>query len=95
MITIEQIKKIAGLARIELTPAEEKHHAKTMSAVLGYMKILEEVDIGNIEPTSQVTGLKNIVREDVSRDCNYTKELIAQMPEVQYDKLKVPVVFDN
>ena len=43
-LSIEEVKKIAQLARIKLTPDEEKRYADTISVVLDYMKILNEVD---------------------------------------------------
>ena len=95
MITVKEVKKIANLARIELTEAEEKRHAETISVVLDYMKILDELDITNVEPTAQVTGLQNVVREDVEEGCEYVKELVEQLPETEFGKLKVPQVFTS
>ena len=42
-ISLDEIRKVAALARIKLSAAEEKRHAETISAVLDYMKILNEV----------------------------------------------------
>lgn len=92
-ISIEEVKKIAQLARIKLSPDEEKRHAATISVVLDYMKILNEVDTKGVEQTSQVTGLEDVVRADEPRDCKIVKELLAQMPEVAAGELVVPVVF--
>ncbi|KKP59607.1 MAG: Aspartyl/glutamyl-tRNA(Asn/Gln) amidotransferase subunit C [Candidatus Magasanikbacteria bacterium GW2011_GWC2_34_16] len=94
MLTIEEVKKIAKLARIDLTPEEESRHADTISVVLDYMKILDEVDTTNVEPTAQVTGLSNIVREDITHECTIKKELLAQMPQVDQNELVVPAVFE-
>ncbi|MBI5729026.1 MAG: Asp-tRNA(Asn)/Glu-tRNA(Gln) amidotransferase subunit GatC [Candidatus Magasanikbacteria bacterium] len=94
-ITIAEVKKIAELARIELTPAEEKRHAETISAVLDYMKILNEVDTKGVEPTFQVTGLVNVFRKDEVEPCVITKEIIAQMPQTEGDELVVPEVFED
>jgi len=94
-ITIDEVKKIARLARIELTPAEEKRYAATISAVLDYMKILNEVDTKGVAQTSQVTGLEDVTRVDEPRDCQIAKELLAQMPEVHNNELVVPGVFEN
>lgn len=94
-ISIEEVKKIAKLARLNLTSEEEKRHAETISAVLDYMKILNEVDTEGVEQTSQVTGLENVVREDIIRDSEIKKELIAQMPEVRGGELVVPAVFND
>ncbi|MFA5062147.1 MAG: Asp-tRNA(Asn)/Glu-tRNA(Gln) amidotransferase subunit GatC [Patescibacteria group bacterium] len=92
-ISIEEVKKIATLARLNLTAEEEKRHAETISAVLDYMKILNEVNTKGVEQTSQVTGLEDVVREDVPRDSEIKKDLIGQMPEVRENELVVPAVF--
>ncbi|OGH92104.1 MAG: hypothetical protein A2534_02780 [Candidatus Magasanikbacteria bacterium RIFOXYD2_FULL_39_9] len=92
-LSIEEVKKIAQLSRIKLTSEEEQRHAVTISAVLDYMKILNEVDINGVDPTFQVTGLEDVIRVDESRDCNIIKELMAQMPEIESNELVVPGVF--
>lgn len=94
-LSIDEVKKIAQLARIKLTPAEAKRHATTISTVLEFVAQLNEVDTDGVEPTAQVTGLEDIAREDISRDCLYKKELLAQMPQVENNLLKVPAVFKD
>ena len=94
-ITLEEIKKISTLARLHLTPEEEKRHAETISVVLDYMKILNEVDTKGVEPTAQVTGLTNVVREDEPILAGNHEELIKAMPEMYAGELKVPGVFEN
>jgi aspartyl-tRNA(Asn)/glutamyl-tRNA(Gln) amidotransferase subunit C len=94
-LSIEEIKKIASLARVELTPDEEKRHAETISAVLDYMKILNEVDTTGVEITSQVTGLTDIYRDDIPRDSGNQQSILAQMPEVEQNELVVPEVFED
>lgn len=94
-LTIGEVRKIAQLARIELTREEEKRHAETISVVLDYINILKEVDTAGIEPTAQVTDLKNVAREDKPRDCAHRKELLEQMPQKTGDLLKVPAVFED
>ena len=93
-ISIDEVRKIAQLARIELTPEEQTRHAATISAVLDYMKILNEVDTTGVEPTFQVTGLTNVYREDVVVESELGKKLIEQMPQVEGEELVVPGVFD-
>lgn len=94
-ISIEEVKKIAELARIELTPVEEKRHAETISAVLDYMKILNEVDTSGVEPTFQVTGLTNVFRQDTIEPCAFVAELVGQMPQAENGELVVPEVFEE
>ncbi len=93
-ITLEEIRKIAILARLQLTEAEEQRHAATISAVLEYMNILNEVDTTGIEPTFQVTGLTQITRPDVVEESPYRSALLAQFPESKNDQLVVPAVFE-
>lgn len=94
-LTVEEVKKIATLARLKLSPEEEERYAKTISAVLDYMTILNEVDTNGVEPTSQVTGLEDVFREDESRDSGLQSKLLNQMPEVKENELVVPEVFEE
>src|SRR3989344_5153049 len=94
-LSVAELKKIAQLARIKLTADEEKRYADTISVVLDYMKILNEVDTKGVEQTSQVTGLEDVTRPDEPRDCKLVKELLAQMPEVENNELVVPVVVEQ
>lgn len=94
-LSIEEVKKIAHLARIELTSDEEKRHAATISTVLDFVNTLNEVDTDGVEPTAQVTGLEDVVREDIVKSSPIKKELLAQMPQVSAGLLKVPAVFGD
>lgn len=64
MLTEEQVRHIAKLARIRLTDDEVKRLSKQLTDVLEYVNILSEVDTKNVLETSQVTGLKNVMEED-------------------------------
>lgn len=94
-ITTQEIKKIAQLARINLTPEEETRYAATISSVLDYMKVLEEVDTSAVVPTSQVTGLVNVVRADEPVPGSERDLLIAALPVREDDELAVPGVFEQ
>ena len=94
-LSIEEVRKIAQLARLKLNPAEEIRHAATISTVLEFVAQLNEVDTEGVEPTAQVTGLEDVTREDIPRDCVYKKELLAQMPKVENNLLQVPAVFKD
>lgn len=94
-LSVEEVRKIAKLARIELSPAEEQRHAETISVVLDYMKNLNEIDTTGVVPTAQVTGLLNVMRVDQAVDCKTQKELLAQMPKIKMQELVVPGVFND
>lgn len=58
------IKHVAKLANLPFSKAEEKRYSQQLSQILEYMEKLNKVDTEKTEPTSQVTGLENITRED-------------------------------
>lgn len=60
------VKKIAKLANLPLKEDEIEPLERALEETLTYINILEEVDTKNIQPTSQVTGLENITREDIA-----------------------------
>lgn len=92
-ITTADIEKLAVLARVGLTEAEKKSLAGEMTAILEYVKQLDEVNVGGVDPTSQVTGLTGtsrkdgIVRSDIGRD-----ELLSNAPETENGFIKVKSV---
>lgn len=94
-LTIEEVRKIAGLARIELSGEEETRYATTISAVLEYMTILNEVNTAGVVETSQVTGLEDVFRDDVVVPNALREKLLAQMPQVEAQELVVPEVFES
>lgn len=65
MLTEEQVKYIAKLARLGLKPEEIQKYQKQLTNILEYVDILGEVSTENVEETSQVTGLKNVMEADV------------------------------
>ena len=63
-LTEEEVRHIAKLAGLTLTDAEVKKFQSQLNEILSYVGQLKEVKTENVEPTSQVTGLENVFRED-------------------------------
>lgn len=91
-LTSGQVQHIADLARIELTFGEKEKYAEELSAVLGFIEQLSKADTNNVIPTSQITGLVNVVREDETQECDMEtrKQILkaAPMAEGEYFKVK-------
>jgi len=64
ILTEEEVRYIARLANLTLTDEEVKKIQKQLSETLKYVEALNELNTDKVEPTSQVTGLMNISRED-------------------------------
>lgn len=58
------VEAIARLANIPVTDEEKKTLAAGFTTVLGVLNQLKNIDVKNVEPTHQVTGLENVLRED-------------------------------
>ena len=95
-LTKQEIEDVAKLARLNLTEEEKENYAEQLSAVLGYVELLNEVDTEGIEETSQMIGLEDIVREDEVENCpeERRKKMIAPFPEEKDGLLKVHKVFE-
>lgn len=91
-----EIKHIADLARLDLTDQELKIYGDQLSNVLSYIDQIKEVDTTNVEPTAQVTGLENVLREDKIEDWDESEREAAlkQAPEMENNQVKVKRVLD-
>ncbi len=60
------VKKVAKLASLSLSTSEETLFEKQLDETVSYIENLKEIDTKDTEPTSQVTGLTNVAREDTT-----------------------------
>ena len=58
------IKYVAHLARLALTPAEEEKLGAQLGHILGYIEKLKEVDVSGVEPTAHAFPMVNVTRPD-------------------------------
>uniref|UniRef100_A0A7C4QWU7 Aspartyl/glutamyl-tRNA(Asn/Gln) amidotransferase subunit C n=1 Tax=candidate division CPR3 bacterium TaxID=2268181 RepID=A0A7C4QWU7_UNCC3 len=93
MLSIDDIRYCAKLARIELTPEEEERFFKQLSSILGYFEKLNELDLEGVEPIYQVTGQTNVFREDEVMNVSRTEDMLRNAPEREGDFIKVKSVF--
>jgi aspartyl-tRNA(Asn)/glutamyl-tRNA(Gln) amidotransferase subunit C len=71
MLSEDDVKHIAKLARLRLSSNEIKKFSGQLSEILKYIEQLDEVNIEGLEETSQVTGLKNVTQADeVFKKCD-------------------------
>ncbi|HYE60007.1 MAG TPA: Asp-tRNA(Asn)/Glu-tRNA(Gln) amidotransferase subunit GatC [Candidatus Kapabacteria bacterium] len=95
-LSLRDIEQVATLARLNLTEEEKKRYADQISSVLAYIEMLQEVDTVGVPETCQVTGLEDVMREDVVevQRSEVRKKIIASFPEKVGDVLKVKAVFE-
>lgn len=92
-LSSSEIEKVSQLARIELTPNELSDMTIKIGDILNFVDTLQAVETKNIVPTSQVTGLTDVWREDEIVKSKVTpKELLAGAPELLEGYVKVKKV---
>lgn len=67
-ISLDQLRHIAHLARLEIKPEKENELADQLSETASYIDVLGQLDTKNVEPTYQTNHLKNVTREDIIRE---------------------------
>lgn len=86
----DDVLKLAALSKLRLSDEEIESLREELSDILNYVEILNKVDVAGLEPTYQVTGLKNVMRRDEILDYGYkTEDLLKNAPAVQDGQFKV------
>ena len=63
-LTKKQVRQIARLADLQISPGEIEKFRSELSGILEYIDQLNEIGTQGVEPTNQVTGLENVFRQD-------------------------------
>ncbi|OGD62692.1 asparaginyl/glutamyl-tRNA amidotransferase subunit C [Candidatus Beckwithbacteria bacterium RBG_13_42_9] len=95
LLSQEQVKHIAKLANLELTEQEVSLFQKQLSQILDYFELLKAVDTKNTEETSQVTGLKNVFREDVTLPSLAVEKALKNAKKQHNNYFQVPAVLNH
>jgi aspartyl-tRNA(Asn)/glutamyl-tRNA(Gln) amidotransferase subunit C len=89
-LTRDDVLKLSQLARLDLDDSEVERYQKELSEILQYVEQLSSVDVADLKPTNQVTGLTNVTRPDETRDYGYDPaELLKNVPAVKDNQIKV------
>ena len=94
-LTKKEVEHIALLARLKITDEEVEKFSHQLSQILEYVEQLQQVNTDGVELTAQVTGLENILRDDVVDQCDggTIKKTLALAPETEDDLIKARSVF--
>lgn len=86
----EDVLKLARLARLTISDEEVEKYRAELSEILKYVEQLQNADVTGLEPTSQVTGLTNVMRDDTIIDYGISPDdLLRIAPKTQDRLLKV------
>lgn len=89
-ISINDVKRLADLSALRVTDDEATALLGQLNEILNFVEQLSEVDTTGVEPTYQVTGLENVMREDRVIDYGLDREaLLKNAPDSQDGQIKV------
>lgn len=94
MISIEETKKVAELAKLEFDEKGLEKMSKELSNILGYMEILNDIDTENIMANEIMSSNINCIREDKVEKFENTKGILENAKTIG-DMINVPSINNN
>jgi aspartyl-tRNA(Asn)/glutamyl-tRNA(Gln) amidotransferase subunit C len=88
------VKYVARLARLSLTPDEEQKISAQLCNILGYIEKLKEVDITGVEPTAHAFPLVNVTRPDEVRPSLSNEDALRNAPAKANGLFMVPKIVE-
>ena len=89
-ISDEDVLHVARLARLTLSGDEVARTAEQLSAILGHVDALRELDLTGVPPTAHALQMENVTRPDEPRPSWPRDEVLAGAPAVQDGMFRVP-----
>jgi aspartyl-tRNA(Asn)/glutamyl-tRNA(Gln) amidotransferase subunit C len=88
------VKYVAHLARIALTPDEQEKFGAQLSNILGYIEKLNQLDVSRVEPTAHAVPLVNVFRPDEVRPSLPNAEALRNAPASANGLFMVPKIVE-
>lgn len=94
-LTLEEVYKIADLARLELSAEEAERYRRQLSAVLAYAERLKELDLTAVPPTTSAVNLQNVFRDDKAIPTPNRDALLFNAPQLSDDQFLIQTTLDD
>jgi aspartyl-tRNA(Asn)/glutamyl-tRNA(Gln) amidotransferase subunit C len=93
-ITPEDVRRVAELARLELSAEEVRRFAGELGAILDYVAKLAELDVSDVPPTANAFDVGDAFRDDEVTNVPDTERLLANAPDRWQDFFRVPKIIE-
>ena len=93
-LTAEQVRWVANLARLKLTPAELELMTGQLNRIVEYVNQLQSVNTDGVEPLAHALDVANVFRADEPEPSLPTDAALANAPKRRDDFYAVPAVLD-
>ncbi|HMD46721.1 MAG TPA: Asp-tRNA(Asn)/Glu-tRNA(Gln) amidotransferase subunit GatC [Acidimicrobiales bacterium] len=91
-ISRHEVAHVARLARLSLTDDELDRFTGQLASVLAHAADVAALDLAGVAPTAHPLPVRNVLRPDEPRPCLDRAEVLAEAPEVEADRFKVPKI---
>jgi aspartyl-tRNA(Asn)/glutamyl-tRNA(Gln) amidotransferase subunit C len=89
-ISNADVEHVANLARLALTGDEVERFTEQLAVILEHAEDVAALDLEGVEPTAHPLPLVNVLRPDDVRPCLDREEVLAQAPEAEDGRFRVP-----
>lgn len=93
-LSLDDVSRIARLARIEISPAEAERTRDQLNGILSFVEQLQAVDTGKIEPMAHAVDVVQRLREDRVAETDHRDAFQAIAPETEAGLFLVPKVIE-
>ena len=93
-LSVDEVRKVAKLARLELAEADLPRMADQLNRILGYVDQLQKVNTDGVEPLAHPLPVQNVFRDDEPVPSLPVDEALKNAPTRTGDYFGVPAVFD-
>ncbi|MDK8183148.1 Asp-tRNA(Asn)/Glu-tRNA(Gln) amidotransferase subunit GatC [Paenibacillus sp. UMB4589-SE434] len=93
-INLDNVEHVARLARLQLSDEEKNQFLDQLNAILKYADKLNELHTDDVQPTTHVLPIHNVMRDDVVRESLPIERVMANAPEEEDGHFRVPAVLD-
>lgn len=94
-ISIDEIRHLAHLARLEFTEAEMQEMQGDMDKILGFVEKINELDLEGVEPLVYLSEERNVLRKDEAKQVLTKDEALKNAPDKDSDYFRVPKVLQR
>ena len=92
---IDEVRKVASLARLELSDQELETYGQNLTQILGYVEVLNEVDIKEVMPMPHAVDLQNVFRPDERGPSLNRTAALSNAPKTDGQFVQVPQILEQ
>lgn len=92
MITHDDVRHVARLARLKLDEDELDRYAGQLSTIVGHIDRIGELELDEVPPTTHPLELENVMRDDERKPSLAREDALKNGPEVEDGAFRVPPI---